>query len=105
MNLKLMKMIKEKEKGVGVWVYGDIDAVGRETNAAEEREGRAVGAVESEEVIEVWNIDVLVVEENAVLVGGFVVGHGFRWILEFRVYGSLSSTAKEGEAVSSCIIN
>jgi len=97
-------MIKEKENGMGVWIYGDIDAVGREANAAEEGEGRAVGAVESEEVIEVWNIDVLVIEENAVLVGGFVVGHGFRWILEFGVYGSLSSTAEEGETVSPCMI-
>jgi len=54
--------------------------VGREANAAEEGEGRAVGAVEREEVVEVWNINVLVVEENAVLDGGFIVGHGFRWI-------------------------
>jgi hypothetical protein len=67
--------------------------VGREANTAEEGERGAIGTVECEEVVKIWNIDVVVIEKDAVLVcGGFVVGHGF------RVYGSLSSAAEEGEA-------
>lgn len=76
--------------------------MGREANAAEEGEGGAVGAVECEEVVEVWNIDVLVIEEDAVLVCGFLVGHGFREVLELRVYGSRCSTAEGRDAMSSC---
>lgn len=59
--------------------YSDIDAVGRKANTTEEGEGGTVGAVECEEVVEVWNLSVLVIEENAELLCAFVVGHAFRF--------------------------
>lgn len=58
-------------------IYGDIDAVGRKANAAEKGERGAVGLVECEEVVEVLNVGVLVIEEDAVLVCNFLVGHDF----------------------------
>lgn len=64
---------------MGGGVYSDIDAVGRKANTTEEGEGGTVGAVECEEVVEVWNLSVLVIEENAVLLCAFVVGHAFRF--------------------------
>jgi hypothetical protein len=60
--------------------------VGREANTAEEGERGAIGTVECEEVVKIWNIDVVVIEEDAVLVcGGFVVGHGFRVFMDCSV--------------------
>lgn len=53
--------------------------MGRNANAAEEAEGGAVGAVECDDVVQVGDLGVLVIQEDAVLLrrGGFVAGHGF----------------------------
>lgn len=47
--------------------YSDIDAMGRETDTAKEREGGAVGVVEGEEGVEIRDFSVFVVKKYTVL--------------------------------------
>lgn len=44
------------------WPYGDIDALWRETDTAEETEGVAVRLVEGDELVKVGDVGVLVVK-------------------------------------------
>lgn len=74
----------------------DIDAMGRKANTTQQVEGGAVGAIEGEEVVEVWNFSVIVVKEHSVLLSVFLFGHG-------RVQGLCSPVLSQ--RVQGCAFN
>lgn len=51
--------------------------MGGKTNTTSEVEGGTVGVVESDEVVEVGNLCVLIIEKHTVLVFVVVVGHSY----------------------------
>ena len=75
--------------------YSDIDAAGREANASEEAEGGAVCVIERDEVVEVGDVDVLVIQEHAVWVSAFLVGHGLRVYVMPSTQSQFSSSAQQ----------
>lgn len=72
------KKIKKRDA-----IYGDIDAIGSNTDAAEKVEGFAAGIVEANEIWGIWDRCVFVVEKNSVFCFFFSLRHGkksFSWI-------------------------